>query len=115
MTVTRWFECAACSFPVKLLHELNGVDEALDCGSAAAGHARQRNRLSRATGDDSQESNIRLGFRVLVFGVGSCFRGLVCRISITTSNNVLIPRARDRAYCLGYVVYVRHSYCSRKM
>ena len=31
-SVTRWFECAACTFPVKLLHELNGVDEALDCG-----------------------------------------------------------------------------------
>ena len=33
--VTRWFECAACTFPVMLLHQLNGVDEALDCGNDA--------------------------------------------------------------------------------
>jgi hypothetical protein len=29
---TRWFECAACTFPAVLLDELNGLDEALDCG-----------------------------------------------------------------------------------
>jgi hypothetical protein len=63
--VTRWFECAACTFPVRLLEELNGVDEALDCGElGGSGVANCDGRVSLlqlnvTAGDDSQESNIR--------------------------------------------------------